>query len=533
MKNKFLLVAGLVCALAAKLPAQQDVIARIHFLGGDTIAADPAHSAFTNEFCSAEAKALESQTLGKLSRVASEWFNSKLPAGATNGVAQLRPLLDDLLKSEWVFEIRDVTFEMRGVTNGLPEYALAIRLNPDRAQVWSKNLQTVLQNWTGTGISQDKTGIWTLIKTTPALSFQFSHSGDWVVGDCRPSKLSLRQEIIAPFQNSRLSESTWLSADLNWPRLAQFFPSLKEFDFPKIQMQVVGHGTNLQLTGKLTLAQPLPPLGNWRIPTNEIHQPLVSFTAARGVAPWLAKQPWMRPFAIRLQPDQIFLWAMARIPFQTFAAEPVPDATAALAQLYQQLSAESGLQSLFFDPVKLTMTKNEISWDNMPFMMPNIRAAQGPAGDFLVGGFFPNPPKAPPPPPELLTPLSRSNLVYYHWEVTAERLKELPQLSQTLLVLTRHEQVQPESAAGKWLDRIEPALGNALTEVTQSAPNELAFKRTAGGGLTAIELLALVDWLEAPKFPALDLRLPPPRVRPGQKPSNLMTAPTPAAPTHP
>jgi hypothetical protein len=99
-------------------------------------------------------------------------------------------------------------------------------------------------------------------------------------------------------------------------------------------------------------------------------------------------------------------------------------------------------------------------------------------------------------------------------------------------VLTRHEQVNAESAAGKWLDRIEPALGKAVTEVTQTAPNELAFKRTAGGGLTALELLALVDWLEAPKFPALDLRVPPPRVRPGQKPLNLLS--TPAAPaSHP
>ena len=110
-------------------------------------------------------------------------------------------------------------------------------------------------------------------------------------------------------------------------------------------------------------------------------------------------------------------------------------------------------------------------------------------------------------------PLNQTNLVYYHWEATTGRLKELPQLSQLLLVLSRHEQVNAESAAGKWLDRIEPALGNAVTEVTQTAPNELAFKRTAPGGLTAIELIAFADWLEAPQFPAFDLRLPPPRVR--------------------
>ena len=73
--------------------------------------------------------------------------------------------------------------------------------------------------------------------------------------------------------------------------------------------------------------------------------------------------------------------------------------------------------------------------------------------------------------------------------------------------------------------RIGPALGSSVTEVTQTAPNELTFKRTASAGLTAIELRAFADWLEAPKFPAFDLRLPPPRVRPGQKPFNLPFTP--------
>jgi sarcosine oxidase gamma subunit len=314
--------------------------------------------------------------------------------------------------------------------------------------------------------------------------------------------------------------------------LEWLFPTLRAFDFPKIQMQAVGRGGNLQLTGKLTLAHPLPPLEKWRVPTGTIHPPLVSFTAARGVGPWLAKQGWMRPWEIQPPPDQFFVWAQAQIPFQTYAAEPVPDAKAALAQLDHHLSATASSQGNFFTSFTRTNENDEISWRGLPFIMPFVQAVREPAGDFLVGGFFQNPPKGPPPPWELLVPLNQTNLVYYHWEATTGRLKELPQLSQLLLVLTRHEQVNAESAAGKWLDRIEPALGKAVTEVTQTAPNELAFKRTAGGGLTALELLALVDWLEAPKFPALDLRVPPPRVRPGQKPLNLLS--TPAAPaSHP
>jgi hypothetical protein len=528
MKKTSLLLAVLVSALAAGGQPQPDLIARIHFAGADRIAADPSHVAFTNEFCSAEARALASQTLDKLARTPGDWFKSRIPPGAGDGAAQLRPLLDDFLKSEWIFEMREAP--------GSPEYALAIRLGPERAQLWSKNLAALLQGWTGVGVSQDKSGNWTVKKHEPPDLFQFSRSGDWVIIDCGQDKLTLSSTMLP----SATASDGWLSVEANWPRLAQLFPALKAFDLPKLQMQAVGRGTNLQLTGNFTLAQPLAPLGKWQVPTGAIHQPLVSFTAARGVGPWLARQGWLRPLAIQPPPDQVFIWAQARIPFQTFAAAPVPDAKVALAQLDQRLSADPSWQEQFFNRVALEMTNNEISLRGLPpLIMPFVQALQDPAGDFLVGGLvggvFPRPPRALPPPPEVLAALNRPNLVYYDWEITAERLNSLPpQMMQMLLLVTRHEQLKMNSAAGKWFVRIGPTLGSTVTEVTQTAPNQLAFKRTAPGGLTAIELLALVDWLEAPGFPALHLRLPPPRLRPGQRPAGLpMAPPVVPAPTHP
>ncbi len=523
MKKFFAILALTSAALAvrAALP-DADLTAQIHFAGADRIAADPNHTAFLNEFNSAEARALESQTLDKLSRTPGAWFKSKIAAGAGDGSAQLRPLLDDLLKSEWIFEMRDAP--------GSPEYALAIRLDGARAQLWSKNLAALLQGWTGIGIVPDKSGSWELRKHEPPDLFQFSRSGDWVAIDCGQDQLSLGGAML---QNVAANNG-WLSVDANWPRLAQLFPALGKFDFPKVQMQVVGHAGKLQLTGRLALAQPLPPLEKWRLPAGSIHQPLVSFTAARGVGPWLARQPWMQPFEIQPQPDQVFIWALGRIPFQTFAAEPVPDAKAALLQLDRRLSADTDWQKFFVIPFTMTMTNSEISWRGLPFLTPNVRAAREPAGDFLVGGFFSNTPRATPLPPELLAPLNQPDIVYYHWEDTAGRLEELPQFSQLMFVLTRHEQINVQSAAGKWLNRIAPSLGSSVTEVTQTAPNELAFNRTSPCGLTALELLALVDWLEAPKFPAPDLRLPASHFRPGQKPFKTLSGPPVAPPpAHP
>jgi hypothetical protein len=504
MKKMPLIFAALIFAASAGAQPQQDLIAQIHFAGAKKISADTNHVAFTNEFCSAEAKALREQAAGRLAAFLDGWLRKTVKSAVPDGAAKLRPLLDDLQTAEWFLEAHTAA-------DGRPQIALAAKLDDTRAQAWRQALQPFF------AAAPDK---WEV--NSGGGLFCFNYGTD--------SK-TIRDDLVRKIPQW---DNAWFSADLNWPRLAQIFPALREFDFPKIQMQVVGRGGNLQFNGKLALARPLPPLEKWRIPTNTIHQPLVSFTAARGTGPWLVKQPWMRPFEIQPQPDQLFVWALARMPFQTFAAEPVPDAKAALAQLDQRLSADTSWRKQFIGPVTLMMTNNEISWRGMPLMTPNVRAVREPAGDFLVGGLFPNMSKPVPLPPELLAHLNQPNLVYYHWEATAERLKVLPlQLSQLLLVFTRHEQIKTQSAAAKWLDRIGPALGSTITEVTQTAPNELAFKRAAPGGLTAIELLALVDWLEAPQFPAFDLRLQPPRVRPEQKPLKVLSSPAAPAPLHP
>jgi hypothetical protein len=205
-----------------------------------------------------------------------------------------------------------------------------------------------------------------------------------------------------------------------------------------------------------------------------------------------------------------------------------------LKELGQKLSANPGWQSHLLMPLNMVMNNDQISWQGMPFVAPNLRALHGPAGDFLFASVFPNGPKPKPVPPELFTQLNQPNLVYYDWEITAERLKLLPQLTQLALMMTRHQQLDVKSAAGKWLAAIGPTLGNTVTEVTQTAPNELSFKRSAPGGLTAIELTALASWLEAPNFPGCDLRLPlpahPPKIRPRPLTTGAPPVKTPAAP---
>ncbi|HXF11299.1 MAG TPA: hypothetical protein VN625_10990 [Desulfuromonadaceae bacterium] len=450
--------------LAVTVSAQSDVVARVHFLGGDRISTDPSSRAFTNEFTSPEARALENQTLDKLTKTFAADFKGD--------AAQLRPLLDDLLSAEWTLVIRDA--------GGSPQYTLAMRLRDERAQLWKKNFAGIGVPFTvETGSNHWTTVNWAKTRNTPV---EIAVSG---------------------------METNWLDVDLGWPRLAQLFPALREFDFPKIAFQVIGRGGNFEFAGKLNLSQPLPSLEPWRVPTNSIHAPFISFTAGRGMGAWLQKQSWFQPYELQPQADQFFIWAMPRVANQSFVAEPVPNAEAALTQLYQNLSANNAWQSRFSSPVVLTLTNNMVSIGGFPFMSANVRAVHMPGSDFLVGGFFPNIARGQPLPRELFDRLNTPKLVYYHWELTEERLKELPQLSQLLLMVTSHRQLDGQSASRKWLERIEPGLGNCLTIATEASPTEIDFTRKAPAGLTAVELTALASWLESPNFPANDLRLPP------------------------
>ncbi|MBU6410134.1 MAG: hypothetical protein KGR98_07085 [Verrucomicrobia bacterium] len=523
MKKARVFFTALFLAGAATATAQPVSMAQIHFLGGEAISGDPNHLAFTKEFCSPPAVALENEALDKLARAPGAWLRAKLPAGATDGSGQLRPLLDDLLKSEWRLEIAD--------ENGQPEYCLAIRLSDARAQLWSRNLSTLLENWTGIKISRQASG-WELKKDEAPNMFQFSRQGGLVVLDCGQDHLFLRDALIQAFVAGpamNTPQPAWLEMNLDWPRLARVFPALAKFDFPVMAFQARAYGGNFHVGGRFYPSRPLPPLPAWRIPTNVIHEPFISFTAARGAGRWLERQWWFRPLALRPQPDQLFIWTLPQIPFQTFAAEPVADPNAALGQLRGNLAANTSWEGQFTTPLKVTLAGGRLSFTGTPFIAPYIQADREAHGNFLMGGFFPNTPRGQPWPPKLLAELAQPNLVYYHWEFTSQRLKELPQLTQLLLLLTNRRQLLGGSAGERWLQRVGSTWGSTVTSITEESPRELLFTRTAPGGLTAIEALALANWIESPAFPAFDLRLPRrPRLRPVHRRKMLSTPPRPA-----
>src|SRR5580698_7772093 len=142
MKSLFAILglSLLVLRVQAALP-QPDLIAQIHFAGSQKITSDVHFNGFTNEFCSNEALALRAQTAGKLSGWLAGWLQTNLNVTVAGGLTKLRPLFDDLQTAEWFFEAR-------AAAGGKPEVAIAIKLDPARAQLWQANLKPFFQGAT-------------------------------------------------------------------------------------------------------------------------------------------------------------------------------------------------------------------------------------------------------------------------------------------------------------------------------------------------------------------------------------------------
>jgi hypothetical protein len=482
-------------------PLGNGLVARVHFAGGDTVAANPNYGPLKNVWSSPAALAMKAQTLDKLDHFLDVWLRQQIAPNMGNA-PQVRPLLADLVASEWQLDL----YQPAGDT---VEFSLAVRLGNARTQAWLATLTPMVSAWN---------------KTSPAHHGQLQHSGNWLFLQLGNSSVPAPAAAIAGLGDQ------WLKAEVDWVRLATLFPALRNFDLPHTRLEVTGRAGNFEINGDLTLSQPLPPLEKWQFPTNTIHSPFISFTAVRGISDWLKQQPWAASLGISPLPNQLFAWVMPSIPYQTYAAMPLAAAPAALPKIDEVLTAD--LQAAKADSpdspyrhFNLSETVDQVSLSGLPLLAPYIQAVHEASGEFLLAGFFPNSPRGKPVPAPLLARLDEPGLVYYHWEATAERMKLFPRLYQLLLAMTRHYQVEATSPPGKWLAEVVTNLGPTVTVAVEKSPTELDFTRQAPAGLTAIELVALASWLQAPDFPGCDLRMPPPRIHPHHPPGTKAPVP--------
>ena len=487
-------------------------IAKVHWLGKKRLSAETNATSLMNVWKLPASELLEAQTLDRLAYF--PWMPATgLPTNSppTNAyTAMLRPLLGDLVNQECYLEARQVT-------NQSGEFALAVRLNGDRAGFWQTNLATLLEAVTGNRTTASPSTHGWDIKLSAAFGpiglGTLARAGEWTIVGFAQERNGVSADMLARISRTHVPFGTrpaemLFTLELDLQRVLDGL-GLKGLRIPEqtpvISLGMAGDGNRVTTRGNLTFSKNLEfSLEPWNIPTNLIHDPLVSFTAVRGIRPFVESQQFWRWLDAGPAPDQAFFWAIRGIEFQSFFSAPLPDASNRVFHAGNLLEKEgtAWLTTNGMGSIERPNGDNELRWIGAPFMAPFITSRQFGKNNYVYGGCFPGGLTNAPAPPELLHEvLSRSNLVYYDWEITGTRISNLFDIGQVTRIGLHRAQLPPKSLAAQWLKAVEPALDNCATVITLTEPNQIAFVRKSNVGFTGLELHVLADWLESPRFP--------------------------------
>ena len=557
-------------------------IARIHWLGKKQIAAQKTSKYFMSIWNLPDATKLETQTLDKLALafagagVQSAGGSNQLSATSsgsqiTNLVSRLRPLLDDLVREESYLEIQQATDQPA-------ELALAVRLDGPRADLWTANLSAVIGSLTNAQPlpAPASRQSWKLppshlLSPNSQLPPQFdlARIGEWTVLGLASETNALLADLchrirvdhtpvlaatgtnssfqvdpvtrkVSPALAGPAATNYLLTLDLDLRRVSSALSlgwNLSDA-WPRISATWTGTGDLIRTVGELTFPQPLDlQLEPWNIPTNLIHQPMLSFSAVRGLRSWLARQNWMQQFQVDPVPDQFCAWASTATPMLAFVAAPMTNAVSLLHTFGPRFETEMNpwITNNAFGDLEYSNTPVALTWSGIPMITPTIDTTSTSGSSFLMGRLGPAPASSgKPAPPELFAQLTaRPNLVYYDWEITQPKLTQWIFIGQTARLAFRLPQMPPQSAAFAFLLAVAPKLGNTGTQVVQDGPASLSFVRNSHSGFTGVELHFLADWLESPAFPRglhsllapKPVRKVPPRLGTNSVPSKPMPAP--------
>ena len=519
---------------AQPLAPAGDAIARVHWLGKSQVSKETNAAYFMEVWNMPETVRLEAQTLDKLALApwpaaitnrSEEITNYDAIVAAHPSAALLRPLIQDLLEDESYLEIR-------AGTNQPSELALAVRMSDAGAGVWQSNLAAVVESLTGTkpSLGAGANG-WRVDTGHPDKrgwsSVSLSRAGEWTVigmggggtnGAALAADFSARiQRDHAPFAQS--STNYWVDADVDLLKLTRvlsldwfswaatlFSQPATNLNLPRLMMTLIGDGQNVRTRAELEFPRPLGlELDAWNIPTNLIHDPLIGFTAIRGLRPILKEfKPW-NDLKLGTPPNQAYFWGQQGMPQYHFMAMPSAQANEQLAKLNDYVL--NTLNPIFMvNPLKpggfLKAPGSErLAWRGIPLFTPSLDVDQSTGASFLFAGFSSNRLSSEGLPSGLLDQVrGATNLVCYDWEITGSCLQGLTpmfNLTRRAFYLPR----LPVEPAVTWLNAAVNKLGNLVSVLSQTSSTRLSLNRRSNIGFSAAEIEVLIDWLESPDFP--------------------------------
>jgi hypothetical protein len=380
--------------------------------------------------------------------------------GGTNAelVNLLRPMAADLVAYESLFE--------RGA-EGSNICALAVKLPPARHDIWKKNWDPIL-------------------KTVKVEGATLSREGDWTLVTNGKSKKLL--------DRARESSKEILELEGDASALGDMYPGLSN---GKGSLRVEPKGNGLRSEGKIKFEKDLAlHLSPWLIPTNTIREPLIAFTAVQGMSDFLAKQPGFKKHPA---PNQLFFWGEGLTPFSINAAVRVDNPKTFIRDFVDDFLPLAKSKSMIGN-LEMDTNRNELFWRNLPLALPFLRPAHSNDVNFVYAGLWPlSEFGTNRMPAELATEVtSRTNLVYYDWELSGARIQQWEPLFQVLPMMLNQPYPTYTGPAFRWLVQAQEKLQNTITEVTQTGPRELTFVRRSDMGLSSLELYQFVRWVAGP-----------------------------------
>jgi hypothetical protein len=447
--------------------------------------------------------ALRAEVFGKLARTPQELWKKSLPANAADASPLLRPLLDDLWSSESFVELRGDAAR--------PDLVVGVQLDDKRVALWSTNLWQTANNWKlGPPVANANSKGWSAGKRE---AVHYAQSGKWALVAFTHTGRNLLEPMLKGDRPVPGLDRAIVDFRADFQRLKDVFSFVGNYPLPPIELKVTPKGQSLKTEAKLKYSDRLPiKLEDWQFPTNLISEPLISFTCGRGIAPLWNQTKGFSALQLKNPPNQFTMWGLGTVHVQTFFTVPMPNATNVARELALRLP---DMAKAYFPeaPANFVWISNraEWIWGGLPMIAPHVHPVRIPAGEFLFAGLFPMGPRTNPAPAELFAEVTgRTNLVYYDWELSQERLHHAKHTFQLLDIISGRQLSPGGSVSQQWLTNLPPYLGNTITEVTLTSPKELSLVRKSDLGFTGFELALLARWLDSPRFP---MRYEPPPVR--------------------
>jgi len=471
-----------------------------HFLGSTRIAADTNGVRAQAVLAQPTSQVLIQRAVAGLSR------NVSSDAGSAE---QVRGWLGDGFRVESYGVVRDEAGTDR------PEWLVALRLGHAQAQEWAGR-------WEAFGKGAGFAGARAVV------------ADDWFLGGLRQTGAvdldPLRQRLTAAPASDQ--PTPWLELELDLARLSRAFGWPTAIAWPQAHVTLTGRGLDVRTTAELNFPAPLKlRLAEWDIPTKTVHDPLQSFTALQGIQPWLSAQASLQELGWPI-PNQVFAWSQSVAPYATHLAWRMPEADtripAAKDKLKPVLVGLAPWSNL--GEVEVMPEAHRLNWRGFPVLVPFVAPAED--DGFALAGIFPLANPGGSAPPELFAQLSgRTNLVYYHWELTQPRLDDWQQLDVMYTIIGGFMPPPSNSVARAWMrdTNVTSQLGNSVTELTAASPTQLKAVRNSAVGLTAFELFRTALWIEGERFPRHTPPQPVHFSRKSPKPP-ATAAPTPASP---